>query len=125
MSYLSPLFVLFLITTLIIYYFIPVRARYVWLLIISLFFYCSLSRESALYLLGIIILTYVSGIALTRSNNGIVRKCILTISIILVLLFLFGTKYISFIIDNINRIITFVGKGHSLNWNDVVIPIGI
>ena len=125
MSFLSPLFVLFLITTLIIYYYIPGRVRYVWLLIISLFFYCSLSKESVLYLLGIVFLTYVSGIALTKSNNGIARKCILTISIILILLFLFGTKYISFIIDNINRIIAFVGKGHSLNWNDVVIPIGI
>lgn len=125
MSYLSPFFVVFLIAVLMVYYFIPVHARYIWLLAVSICFYYCLNKEAIAYMIGFIIYTFAVATILGRTQNAVFKKFIFVSSVISIVVYLVITKYCLFLIENINRIISAIGSGNTLSPIDILVPIGI
>lgn len=63
-------FLLFFPVVVIAYYLIPVRFRYVWLLITSYYFYISSDIRFLLYLIPLTLLTYGVGICVELQRGG-------------------------------------------------------
>lgn len=126
-------FLVFFPTAVMIYFLIPKKFRYLWLLTASYYFYMCWNRKYALLLLFSTIITWTCGLVLQcvsdwKLNNEkiiLYKKLFVLISFILNLSILFFFKYFNFLIDNLNYIFE---KFH-LSWNlpafDIILPVGI
>lgn len=105
--------VFFPIVTL-IYFLIPHKIRYIWLLIASYYFYMCWNAKYALILLASSVITYASGILIDWANKKIYdekrrtkrKKIYVAASVIINLGILFVFKYFDFAIENINRVLS-------------------
>lgn len=62
-------FLIFFPIVTLIYFLIPHRVRYIWLLIASYYFYMAWNPVYALLMLTSTFITYISGILIDRANN--------------------------------------------------------
>jgi len=69
MQFNSYYFLLFFPVVLLIYFFIPAKLRYVWLLISSYYFYMSWNPQFAILILSSTVVTYSCGIVLDKANG--------------------------------------------------------
>ncbi len=119
-------FLIFFPIVVLIYFLIPQKYRYIWLLITSYFFYMCWNAKYAILLLFSTIVTYACGLLIDRyKKNKKLKITFLTISLILNLSILFVFKYFDFIIDNINRFLNFFHLNAVNPTFDVVLPVGI
>lgn len=124
-------FLVFFPIVVFIYYLIPLKYRYTWLLISSYYFYYTCSPEYVILLLGTTLITYGSGRLLgiidkkdiANSKALIARKVVLTICVIVNLMPLFFYKYLDFFLININRVVNL--ENSSLWGLNLLLPIGI
>lgn len=114
-------FMCFFPIVVLIYFIIPKRSRYIWLLVASYYFYMAWNPRYALVLMFSTITTY----AAARCMRGSRKKLVFCICIVCNLLILGALKYIDFIINNINYILRFLRI--ELTWPafDIILPIGI
>lgn len=113
-----------------IYYIIPLKDRYIWLLISSYCFYYCCSPKYTVLLLGTTITTYMCGIMLyiIEKNNSVKRKSflkkiIMVLCVVVNIIPLFFYKYLDFFLINFNRIINI--ENSKLWGMNLVLPIGI
>ncbi|MCQ2527175.1 MAG: MBOAT family protein, partial [Lachnospiraceae bacterium] len=62
-------FLIFFPLVVLIYFIIPRKVRYIWLLIASYYFYMSWNAKYAVLLLGSTVVTYLCGIMLSRCKK--------------------------------------------------------
>lgn len=123
-------FLIFFPIVVFIYYLIPLKYRYIWLLISSYYFYYSCSPKYVILLLGTTLITYGSGRIISfiekreKSKQAINwKKIILSICVVVNLLPLFFYKYLDFFLININR---FINVESTPFWGmNLLLPIGI
>ena len=125
-------FLIFFPLVTLVYFLIPHKVRYIWLLAASYFFYMCWNAKYALILLFSTAVTYASGILINKANKiedenkrKKRKKLFVALSFIINLTILFLFKYFDFAIDNINKIL---GVLHITLLNpsfDVVLPVGI
>ena len=126
-------FLIFFPIVLILYYFIPQKVRYIFLLAASYYFYMCWNAKYALLLLGVTAITYIGGNVLdwieTKKwrDESITRakKVCLIVSITIVLSILFFYKYLDFVLLNLNRIMRIAHIELNLPLIDIVLPVGI
>lgn len=126
-------FLLFLPVVLLIYYVIPQKVRYVWLLISSYYFYMCWNARYALLILVSTIITYYSGIFLERviksdKTTQVVeqqKKAIVAVSFISNLGILFYFKYLNFATDLIFRLLSKCHITIETPAFDILLPVGI
>ena len=117
-------FILFFPIVLIVYFLIPAKVKYIWLLIASYFFYMCWNVK---YILLILISTLITwGSSLLMENRQIkIKKRIVAICIISNMGILAFFKYFDFILDNINVVMKSTGLQLINNPFDIVLPVGI
>lgn len=115
MQFNSIPFIIIFPVALILYYLIPKRFRYIWLLVCSYSFYWLSSGSFALLLAATTLVTYVTGLALDSFDDPKVRRTITAVSVVLHFLPLFIFKYLDFTLD-------LCGSGLRFN---LMIPLGI
>lgn len=123
-------FLIFFPIVVFIYYIIPLKYRYIWLLISSYYFYYTCSPKYIVLLWGTTLFTYGCGRLLAfidKKNNSKQttnwKKIIVSVCVIVSLLPLFFYKYLDFFLININR---FVNVESSSLWGmNLLLPIGI
>ncbi len=131
MQFNSIHFMLFLPIVLAVYFIIPKKIRYIWLLVVSYYFYMSWNAKYAILIGFSTIVTYLCGIFIDQAalNEGKVwerlRKGVLIGGIVINLLILFLFKYLDFAIDNINEILSAVNLTIIDNKFDFLLPVGI
>lgn len=123
-------FLVFFPVVALLYFVIPKRVRYVWLLIASYYFYMGWNAKYALLLLTSTAITYLSGLLLSRvkpeqKNAMMWKKSIVTLSFVSNLSILFFFKYFDFAIININRVLGVLGIELLNPQFDVLLPVGI
>lgn len=91
--------------------------RNVWLLCVSLISYFWAEKKGILIIVLSIAITYISGLIINKIKY---KKIFLAIAVILNLSLLFWYKYLNFAIDMTNRVV-----GSSMEFKDIVLPIGI
>ena len=118
-------FLIFFPIVICIYYIIPKKARKFWLLVASYYFYMSWNATYALLILASTVITYASGILLTKSDKVSTRKWIVAGSFISNLGILVFFKYFDFLISNLNSIFNVFGISSINNPVNVLLPVGI
>ena len=125
-------FLIFFPAVALFYYVLPHKARRVWLLVASYFFYMSWNPKYALFLAVSTIITYLSGLLIGRpgspENEGKrnrQRKYWVALSVILNLAILVFVKYFDFAIYSVNRIFQYIGVRTLSPSFDVILPVGI
>ncbi|MCR5441726.1 MAG: MBOAT family protein, partial [Lachnospiraceae bacterium] len=118
-------FIVFFPIVTLLYFVIPHRFRYIWLLIVSYYFYMNWDARYALLLAGCTLVTYGCGILLGRTGNKKCRKALLAVSLILIFGILFLYKYLGFFINNINTVLSALHAEIQVPAYSLVLPVGI
>lgn len=128
MNFNSLDYLFFLPIVFLVYFILPAKVRYLWLLAASYYFYMNWNAKYALLLLLSTALTYISGIFIEKFKQKGKKKaagwCV-GICVCLNLAILFFFKYANFFIKNINRVLAAAGSLKSFELLDILLPVGI
>lgn len=133
MAFVSLNYIIFLPFVLLIYYILPTKTRYIWLLVASYFFYMNWNVKYSLLLMLSTLFTYTSGVLLDRVNESSVQEkykkkkknCIVVICIILNLGILFFFKYLNFVVNTANKFLLYFNKEGFSFESKLLLPVGI
>lgn len=110
-----------------VYFIIPKRIRYIWLLVTSYYFYMNWNAKYAILLMISTVITYVGGILIGRTQNennnwkkGILAGCI-TGNLFILTIF----KYADFFIENVNTLMVKAGLQTNIKPLHILLPVGI
>lgn len=126
-------FLIFFPIVILIYWAIPLRFRYIWLLAASYYFYMCWNAKYAILLLFSTTVTYLSGLVISRlksldidvkKRTKYMKLCV-AFSFIINLGVLAWFKYFNFIFENIQRICAKAGFTLASPAFDIVLPVGI
>lgn len=109
------------------FYIVPAKARTVWLLLASYYFYMGWNPKYALLILASTVVTYVCAKLLTHFDEQArtPRKLILISGLALNLAMLIFFKYFYFLHDMISGIMSVFGSGLGESTLDIILPVGI
>lgn len=108
-----------------LYFLLPHRFRWVWLLIASYYFYMAWIPIYVLLLIITTTVSYFTGILLYTTEKEFFRKLLLWGSIFINLGILFIFKYYNFFVDTIESIYGILGYQLVLPYSKLLLPIGI
>lgn len=127
-------YLIFLPIVVLVYYILPKKVRYVWLLCASCYFYMQWNRIYIFLLLFCIIVTYTGGVLIEHFKDEhkeenekkcINKKLCLVVCIVLNLGLLFFYKYFSWGVATVNRILLLFHVSE-ITWGDsILLPVGI
>lgn len=118
-------FLIFFPIVVLIYFIIPRKIRYIWLLVASYYFYMCWNTKYAL-LIGIsTLITYISGLIIGKCQKGWSKKLVVALSFVSNLGILVFYKYFDFILENINAVLGKCNMQLVSNPFDIILPVGI
>lgn len=126
-------FLIFLPIVVVMYYIIPARAKHIWLLVCSYYFYMCWNAVYALLLLTSTLITWLCGLGIDRVNTSgaapekkqRLRKLVLIASLVINLGILFFFKYFDFALNSLNALLMPLGFHLNRPGIDVLLPVGI
>lgn len=126
-------FMVFLPIVTFIYYLIPDRIKYIWLLVTSYYFYMCWNAKYAVLILSSTVITYLSGIAIEIIKNKdwenrkktLCKKLVVGLSFGGNLAILFYFKYANFAIEMLGKLMSAVNIQMDIPVVDVILPVGI
>jgi len=125
MSFNSLSFMCFFPIVVLIYFLIPQRVKYIWLLVASYYFYMSWNAKYAVLIAISTVITYASGILIDSTDDYKIKKLWVALSFISNLGILAYFKYFDFFLSNINMILSRVGIQIIEKPFDIILPVGI
>ena len=131
MQFNSIHFLIFFPVVLAVYFIIPKKLRYLWLLVTSYYFYMSWNAKYAVLIAFSTVVTYLTGILIEQfgfeegKNYQLLKKLTLFLGISSNLAILFLFKYLNFALDTINPILSSLGITMVENNFDLLLPVGI
>lgn len=121
----SVAFLIFFPTVVILYFFLPFRRRWIWLLAASLFFYMFWKVSYGFLLLLTAGIDYLMGRALGRAVSTTRRKSLLLISLLSNLGILFFFKYYNFFVHVLHQVFQQLQWSCLIPYSDFLLPVGI
>lgn len=122
-------FLIFFPAVTFVYFVIPGKIRYLWLLAASYYFYMSWNAEYALLIAGSTAITWASGMLLgwcqDTGRGTAVKKWIVAVSFVTNLGILGFFKYFDFALGNVNAVLHGLGFQMLEKPFDVILPVGI
>ncbi|MBP3683814.1 MAG: MBOAT family protein [Oscillospiraceae bacterium] len=126
-------FMLFFPVVTVVYFIIPDKFKYLWLLLTSYYFYMCWNAKYALLMLLSTVITYASGFLMERIKKSEQReeekvrkkKWIVALSFGLNLAILFFFKYFNFAVGLLESAVGMLGITLKLPVFDVILPVGI
>lgn len=125
-------FLIFFPIVCLVYFAIPHRIRWIWLLIASYYFYMCWNPKYALLMFTSTFITWLSGQFINRFNKiedkhkaKIAKNITVAVSFTSNLAILFFFKYFDFTVDSINQILHFMNMQPLKTTFDVILPVGI
>lgn len=97
------------------YYIMPQKVRYIWLLVCSYFFYLVQSTSFVALIVMSTVVTYCAGLLLDRTDDIRIKNCIVAVSVVINVGILAFIKYADFALE-------FFGSSRQFN---LFLPIGI
>lgn len=116
-------FMLFFPIAVAVYYFIPKRTRYLWLLAASYFFYMSWNPQYVVLIFASTVLTY--GAARIMARWPLYKKQVMVASLVVNFALLLFFKYFTFLLDNLNHLLALVHISMIQKTFDLLLPVGI
>ena len=133
MLYNTISFIFFFIIVLLGYWVLPNKVRYIWLLLVSYYFYCVWDAKFTILLFASTIITYVCGLSIERvqrrevdekSKDRAKKVCVL-LAVFLNLGALAYFKYTNFMVENLNLGFAKLNLGFVLPAKNIVLPLGL
>lgn len=118
-------FLLFFPIVTAIYFVIPHKYRWLWLLLASCSFYMFFKAVYILILFFTIIIDYIAGIYIEEAHSLIDKKRLLFVSIVANVLVLAVFKYFNFLNDNLSGIMSWAGYQNPIPALSILLPIGL
>ncbi len=125
MSFTSLHFAIFFPVVTILYFVLPFRLRWVWLLLASYYFYMSWAPWYVLLILYVTAVSYVAGIVIERTATRFARRGTLAFACANLLLVLFVFKYFNFFNEQTALFLTEHGIAYKAAPLNVLLPVGI
>ena len=116
--------IFFMVVTLLFFRLKSQKARVMLLLLSSCYFYMSFVYQYILILGFTIIIDYIAGILIERTN-GKTKKAWLVASIVANAGILIFYKYFNFLVDNINTALQLFDTGREIPFINIILPIGL
>ena len=123
MSFNSLTFLIFLPLVVLIYWILPHKVRWIFLLISSYFFYAFLNFFLISLILTTTLVSYLGGLAIERYPKR--KKVFLIFSLVICLGMLFVFKYLDFAIQGVISIANLFGANLFLDPLNLILPVGI
>ena len=121
----SKEFFYFFIGVVTIYFSIPHKYRWAWLLIASYYFYMAWNPIYSILILLYTVITYFFALQIGKTDKKSERKIYLSVALFITLLILFIFKYFNFFSDFTNSILNLVNSQRKVSVLDVLLPVGI
>ncbi len=121
----SATFIIFFIVVLLFFPIVPKKARYLYLLAVSLIFYMGWSVKYILLIVTSIAITYVCGIYVGKVQSKTAKKVVIAVGTLSNLAILFFFKYYNFFMDSMNSIMGAIGLEPAGFYFDIMLPVGI
>ncbi len=119
-------FLIFFPIVLLVYFIIPKKIRYIWLLIASYYFYMCWNAQYALLLLASTVVTYVAALLIRCfRENTFQKKLMVAVSLFLNFGILFLFKYFDFMVSAIGSVLSMAGVEFQAPALDLLLPVGI
>ena len=119
MQFISIEFLLFFFIISTVYYLIPGRFRYIWLLAAGMCFYALIDLKALPVLLSVILITYAVSLKVRGSRK------VLALGLVLIIGILGYFKYLGFLSSTIVSLARFLGLSASDRALSVILPVGI
>ncbi|MCM1192202.1 MAG: MBOAT family protein [Butyrivibrio sp.] len=118
-------FLIFFPIVVLIYFIVPKKVKYIWLLIASYYFYMSWNAKYALLILFSTVITYFSGLLIGRLSGVRQRKLVVAFSFLANLSVLGFYKYFDFFLHNLNKVLAAAHIRLIDNPFSFLLPVGI
>lgn len=125
-------FLLFFPIVTVLYFILPHRVRWVWLLAASYYFYMCWNAKYALLIALSTVITFLSGLLIEKANEisdetrqKRRKKLWVALSFLSNLAILFFFKYFDFFLDNLTAVAGLLGVTFKQPAFDIVLPVGI
>lgn len=115
-------FLCFFPIVLLIYFIIPRKIRYIWLLACGYYFYMAWNPKYAILIAISTVTTFLSGIFIEKLKR---KKLVVAFSFIINLGILFFFKYFDFALDSVNYVLSNFNITAINNPFDIILPVGI
>ena len=125
MVFTSLSFLLFFPLVVIVYFILPQKLRWGFVLLASLYFYTNIQPVFTLLLLGVSVVTYSFALFIDKAKSYRKKEVFLCTGLILILLPLFFFKYYNFVNDSIYALLELAGLRWRLPQINWMLPIGI
>lgn len=135
MIFSTPLFLVFFIVVFAIYWFVlgaiknddkRLKARIIFLLFASYYFYMSWNPTFILLILFSTLVDYIAGKEIYRATSKHKKKFFLILSLVINLGFLAYFKYVNFFLETVNQVSGLASDGGGTNFFvNVILPVGI
>lgn len=121
----SQEFLIFFPIVVLVYYVIPKKIKYIWLLITSYYFYMCWNVKYVILIAFSTIITWLSGILLEKTEEKFKKNLIVVLSFGINLSILGFFKYLDFVLANINGVASLFGFPVIEKPFDFLLPVGI
>ena len=122
----SVSFLVFFPIVLAVYFIIPKKIRYIWLLAASYYFYMCWNPKYALLLLFSTGVTYLGSLLLEKCGDRVGwKKAVAAVGLLINFGILFLFKYLDFAVDSLQKILAKVGVNLAEPGFSLLLPVGI
>lgn len=120
-------FMFFLPLVMVIYYVVPQKAKCLWLLAASLFFYMCWNAQYVILLSITIVTTYLAGLFFEKNDHqkNFASKAVLALAVAINLGLLFFYKYLNFALTNVSGILSRLNIDFQKPELNLILPVGI
>ena len=118
-------FIRFFPIVLALYFIMPKKVRYIWLLIASYYFYMSWMPQYGLLLFGATAVTYGAGLLIDKAKKTGFKKLFLALSVVICFSLLFVFKYFMFAFSSLQMVAKLFGSSLTEPTFSLVLPVGI
>ena len=119
-------FLIFFPLVCLIYFILPYKYRWAFLLVASYYFYMNWKPIYAVLIFGSTLITYISAILVEKFRTDLkLKKFFLVISLLLNFGILFIYKYFNFINESVFSILSYVNLQWEIPNLDILLPVGI
>ncbi len=126
MNILSIYYLIFLAAAVTVYYLLPQKIQWCWLLAVSgAFFVLSCGWAMIPYLLFGVLAAWLGARVIEKTEDTRKKKHLLALTLVLILGELYFLKYMNFIPVTVNVIASFLGKGAPFSTFSILAPIGM
>ncbi len=125
MSFNSISFLVFLFVVVLVYWLLPHKFRYVFLLIASYFFYMCWNFKLVFLILFITLLTFFFGLLIEKTDKIKIKRLYLILTLICCLGLLIYFKYFNFLYNSVINLLNIFSVKYENKVFDIILPVGI